>query len=129
LPRPRAQRADAVRRRARARWRRPPAGPLTAGQRARAEGSGGGAMGVVSAVRPRRGRVEDVDRRALAADLRKSVEGEVRFDTAARALWATDASNYKQVPIGVVLPRTPDDVVAVHRICREHGAPIVNRGG
>src|SRR5205823_13688785 len=53
----------------------------------------------------------------------------VRFDTAARALWATDASNYRQVPIGVVLPRTVDDVVAVHRICREHGAPIVNRGG
>src|SRR5881227_3759374 len=85
-------------------------------------------MGVVSAVRPR-GRVDEVDRRALASDLRTSVEGEVRFDAAARALWATDASNYKQVPIGVVLPRTVDDVVAVHRICREHGAPIVNRGG
>ncbi|MGH2999490.1 MAG: FAD-binding oxidoreductase, partial [Gaiellaceae bacterium] len=86
-------------------------------------------MGVVSAVVPRRGRVEEVDRRALAADLRKEVEGEVRFDTGARALYATDASNYRQVPIGVVIPRTLDDVVAVHRVAAEFGAPIVNRGG
>jgi FAD/FMN-containing dehydrogenase/Fe-S oxidoreductase len=68
-------------------------------------------------------------RRALAADLRREVEGEVRFDTAARALYATDASNYRQVPIGVVKPKTVDDVVAVHRICSDHGVPIVNRGG
>jgi FAD/FMN-containing dehydrogenase/Fe-S oxidoreductase len=68
-------------------------------------------------------------RRELAAALRKAVEGEVRFDTAARALYATDASNYRQPPIGVVIPKTLDDVVAVHAIAREHGAPIVNRGG
>ncbi|MDE3190657.1 MAG: FAD-binding protein [Acidobacteriota bacterium] len=86
-------------------------------------------MGVVSRVVPRRGRVEEVDRRALAAALRTEVEGEVRFDTGARALYATDASNYRQVPIGVVVPRTLDDVVAVHRLCHAHGAPIVNRGG
>jgi FAD/FMN-containing dehydrogenase/Fe-S oxidoreductase len=70
----------------------------------------------------------EVDRRALAADLRATVEGDVRFDTASRALYATDASNYRQPPIGVVLPRTLDDVVAVHRVCREHGAPITPRG-
>ena len=70
----------------------------------------------------------DVDRRALAADLRGAVEGDVRFDTASRALYATDASNYRQPPIGVVIPRTIDDVVAVHRVCREHGAPITARG-
>ena len=44
--------------------------------------------------------------RQLAADLRKAVEGEVRFDDGSRALYATDASNYRQVPIGVVVPRT-----------------------
>jgi FAD/FMN-containing dehydrogenase/Fe-S oxidoreductase len=86
-------------------------------------------MGVVSAVVPRRGRAAEVDRRALAAELRAAVEGEVRFDTGARALYATDASNYRQPPIGVVIPRTLDDAVAVHRICHAHGAPIVNRGG
>jgi FAD/FMN-containing dehydrogenase len=68
------------------------------------------------------------DRRELAHDLRAVVEGEVRFDTAARALYATDASNFRQPPIGVVVPRTLDDVVAAHGVCHEHGAPIVNRG-
>ena len=70
----------------------------------------------------------EVDRRTLAADLRDAIEGDVRFDTASRALYATDASNYRQPPIGVVIPRTIDDVVAVHRVCREHGAPITARG-
>ena len=70
----------------------------------------------------------EVDRRALAADLRAAIEGDVRFDTASRALYATDASNYRQPPIGVVLPRTLEDVVATHRVCREHGAPITPRG-
>jgi FAD/FMN-containing dehydrogenase/Fe-S oxidoreductase len=70
----------------------------------------------------------EADRRTLAADLREAIEGEARFDTATRALYATDASNYRQPPIGVVIPRTIDDVVAVHRVCREHGAPITARG-
>jgi FAD/FMN-containing dehydrogenase/Fe-S oxidoreductase len=69
-----------------------------------------------------------LDRQALARDLRGALEGEVRFDTATRALYATDASNYRQPPIGVVLPRSLDDVVATHAVCREHGAPIVPRG-
>ena len=60
--------------------------------------------------------------------LRRSVEGEVRFDVAARALYATDASNYRQPPIGVVIPKTLDDVVATHVACAEFGAPIVSRG-
>ena len=55
-------------------------------------------------------------------------EGEVRFDTQARAMYATDASNFRQPPIGVVIPRTIDDIVAAHVACHEHGAPIVNRG-
>ena len=67
--------------------------------------------------------------RALAADLRGAIEGEVRFDTGSRALYATDASNYRMPPIGVVVPRHVDELVEIHRVCREHGAPIVLRGG
>jgi len=53
----------------------------------------------------------------------------VRFDTGSRALYATDASNYRMPPIGVVVPRHVDELVEIHRVCREHGAPIVLRGG
>ena len=49
---------------------------------------------------------------ALARDLRRAVEGPVRFDRGHRALYATDASNYRQVPIGVVLPKSAADVEA-----------------
>ncbi|HET6284132.1 MAG TPA: FAD-binding and (Fe-S)-binding domain-containing protein [Polyangia bacterium] len=66
------------------------------------------------------------------ADLRQAlvseVAGEVRFDEGARALYATDGSNYRQVPIGVVIPRTTDDIVATVEICRRHEAPILARG-
>ncbi len=65
----------------------------------------------------------------LAVDLINAVRGEVRFDDGSRALYATDASNYRQVPIGVVVPRGPEDVVATVEICRSHQAPIVSRGG
>jgi FAD/FMN-containing dehydrogenase len=44
-------------------------------------------------------------------------------------MYATDASSYRQVPIGVVIPGTSDDVIATVRLCREHGAPILCRGG
>src|SRR5256885_284501 len=66
---------------------------------------------------------------ALEADLRRRVRGEVRFDDGSRALYATDASNYRQVPIGVVVPRTPEDVVEAVAAAREHGAPLTMRGG
>ncbi|HJU20269.1 MAG TPA: FAD-binding and (Fe-S)-binding domain-containing protein, partial [Stellaceae bacterium] len=66
---------------------------------------------------------------ALAADLRGAIVGEVRFDDGDRALYATDASNYRQVPIGVVVPRTIEDVIAAMRLCRAHGAPFLSRGG
>jgi FAD/FMN-containing dehydrogenase/Fe-S oxidoreductase len=65
----------------------------------------------------------------LESALRAALKGEVRFDAGARAAYASDASNYRQVPIGVVLPRTADDVVAAVAACREHGAPILARGG
>ncbi len=65
----------------------------------------------------------------LANTLRSRVEGEVRFDDMSRALYSTDASNYRQVPIGVVIPKSVEDVVAVIECCREHGAPFLSRGG
>ena len=64
----------------------------------------------------------------LEAKLRARVSGEVRFDAASRALYATDSSNYRQVPIGVVLPRDADDIVATVAVCRDAGAPILPRG-
>lgn len=65
----------------------------------------------------------------LESALRRRVRGEVRFDNGSRALYATDGSNYRQVPIGVVLPRDADDVIAAISVCREHGAPVLCRGG
>jgi len=65
----------------------------------------------------------------LAARLRETVRGEVRFDDASRALYATDASNYRQVPIGLVVPRDVEDVIATVAACREFGAPVLSRGG
>jgi FAD/FMN-containing dehydrogenase/Fe-S oxidoreductase len=76
-----------------------------------------------------RRRGADVDAAALAAELRRRIGGEVRFDGGDRAMYATDAGNYRHVPIGVVIPRTVEDVVQTVAVCREFGAPIVNRGG
>ena len=70
-----------------------------------------------------------VDVRGLRRRLEETVEGEVRFDAGSKALYATDASNYRQVPIGVVIPKTLEDIVAIHRACHAFGAPILNRGG
>ncbi|HVI10350.1 MAG TPA: FAD-linked oxidase C-terminal domain-containing protein [Candidatus Binatia bacterium] len=53
----------------------------------------------------------------------------MRFDRGARAMYATDGSNYRQVPIGVVLPRDANDVIAAVSVCREFGAPLLCRGG
>src|SRR5215813_13656752 len=64
----------------------------------------------------------------LEGALKQTIAGEIRFDTGSRALYATDLSIYRQVPVGVVIPRTLDDVVATVRACRERGVPIVGRG-
>lgn len=64
----------------------------------------------------------------LAHELRKAVRGEVRFDAGSRALYATDASNYRQVPIGLVIPRDADDVIAAVATARRFGAPVLPRG-
>jgi FAD/FMN-containing dehydrogenase/Fe-S oxidoreductase len=65
----------------------------------------------------------------LEAELRRTVRGEVRFDQGTRALYATDASNYRQIPIGLVIPLDIADVEATHATCRKFGAPILARGG
>ncbi len=66
---------------------------------------------------------------SLEAELRASIRGEVRFDAGSRALYATDGSNYRQVPIGVTCPRDAEDVKAILAACRRHGAPVLSRGG
>jgi FAD/FMN-containing dehydrogenase/Fe-S oxidoreductase len=70
-----------------------------------------------------------VDASGLASALSRSLRGDVRFDNGSRALYATDASNYRQIPIGVVVPRDVDDVLATISLSREYGAPILCRGG
>ena len=67
--------------------------------------------------------------RQLEETLRQKVRGEVRFDEASRALYATDASNYRQVPIGLVVPLDEADVIATIAACRAAGAPVLSRGG
>jgi FAD/FMN-containing dehydrogenase/Fe-S oxidoreductase len=65
---------------------------------------------------------------ALEERLRSTVRGEVRFDDAARALYATDASNYRQIPIAVVTPLDNDDIAATLAACRAFDAPVLSRG-
>jgi FAD/FMN-containing dehydrogenase/Fe-S oxidoreductase len=75
------------------------------------------------------GHAQGVNAKALARDLALRIAGEVRFDAGSRALYATDASNYREVPIGVVVPRSVEDVVHAVAVCRNHGAPVLARGG
>lgn len=65
---------------------------------------------------------------SLPIEMRKRVRGEVRFDDGSRALYATDGSNYRQTPIGVVLPKSKEDVVNAIEVARQFGAPITGRG-
>ncbi|MFN7023491.1 MAG: FAD-binding and (Fe-S)-binding domain-containing protein [Pseudorhizobium sp.] len=74
----------------------------------------------VSGAEPQAGRLE--------AELRAAIAGDVRFDTGSRALYATDASNYRQVPIGVVQPKTYQDVEAALAVCRRFDVPVLSRG-
>ncbi len=70
-----------------------------------------------------------MDVHALEAALRQRVDGEVRFDAGSRGAYSTDASNYRQVPIGVVVPRTVEAGATVVEVCREYDAPVLSRGG
>jgi FAD/FMN-containing dehydrogenase/Fe-S oxidoreductase len=64
----------------------------------------------------------------LERALKQAIRGEVRFDAGSRALYATDSSNYRQVPIGLVVPRDEADVARTIDACRRFGAPILPRG-
>ena len=65
----------------------------------------------------------------LAERLRRNIEGEVLFDAFSRGRYSTDASMYQIEPVGVVVPRTEDDVRAALEIAREEGVPLLPRGG
>ncbi len=65
----------------------------------------------------------------LEHDLRRVVEGEVRFDKMTRLLYATDASMYQMEPIGVVIPRHAGDVQAALEVANRQNVPILPRGG
>ena len=60
--------------------------------------------------------------------LKKRISGEVRFDEASRYLYSTDASIYEIKPIGVVLPRTHEDVFATMEVARDFKVPVLPRG-
>ena len=66
--------------------------------------------------------------RELESLLKKSLRGDVRFDLGSRALYAADSSNYRQIPIGVILPRDAADVEAALAACRATGAAVLPRG-
>ena len=70
----------------------------------------------------------EFDVRSLEAELKEKVRGEVRFDEGYRAIYSTDSSNYRQTPLGVVVPRDPDDVVASLAVCRRYKVPVTPRG-
>jgi len=67
--------------------------------------------------------------KSLCDELKSTIIGEVRFDDGARAMYSTDSSNYRTPPIGVVLPKSRNDIIEVIRIARKYGVPILSRGG
>ncbi len=66
---------------------------------------------------------------ALEAVLREALRGDVEFGAGTRAVYATDSSNYRQIPIGVVFPRDEADVVSTLTICARFDVPVLGRGG
>jgi FAD/FMN-containing dehydrogenase/Fe-S oxidoreductase len=70
-----------------------------------------------------------VDTDKLETVLAERVDGEVRFDAGSRGAYAHDGSNYRQPPLGVVVPRTPEAAAATVGVCAEFGAPVLSRGG
>lgn len=65
----------------------------------------------------------------LEAELKKELDGEVRFDDLSRILYSTDASNYQIEPVGVVIPRSVEDVHKTVETASKYGVPILPRGG
>lgn len=65
----------------------------------------------------------------IEADLKAVLQGEVRFSDGDRAMYSTDGSNYRQIPIGVVIPKTAEDIVNTIAVCRKYKLPVLSRGG
>ena len=57
------------------------------------------------------------------------LDGHHDFSDAGVALYTSDASNYRQIPLGVIYPKTVDDIVLTSALCREHNLPLLMRGG
>ena len=74
-------------------------------------------------------RIRGKERQDIADELTRRVDGEVRFDPYSRLLYSTDASIYQMEPIGVVIPRTTDDVQAVVEFAAGEGLPVLPRSG
>src|SRR5882724_10880978 len=72
---------------------------------------------------------QTVDLAGLQSALTQKVSGEVRFDRLSRALYSTDASVYQIVPLGVVIPKTEEDILATLQVCARMRVPITARGG
>lgn len=71
----------------------------------------------------------EIDVAKLRDELQRAVSGEVRFDRLSRALYSTDASVYQIVPLGVVIPKNDNDVLATVRACARFRVPVTARGG
>lgn len=74
-------------------------------------------------------RPEDSLLTRLATQLEANLEGEIDFSAAGLALYSSDASNYRQIPLGVVYPKSKEDIITTTKTCYEHQVPLLMRGG
>ena len=86
-------------------------------------------MTAATSALPPRDQLTAEQQRAFAQALAQAIEGEVRFDAVSRSMYATDASVYQLMPLGVVIPRSREDVRRTLQLCREYGVSITPRGG
>lgn len=80
-------------------------------------------------VRPDEHPQPDVNVKELEKELEKVITGEVRFDQGSRMLFAADASNYRMVPLGIVVPKSEEDIIATVTLAKKYNAPVLSRGG
>ena len=83
----------------------------------------------VAGAKGARDQLSNADTDTLRHQLEAQVEGDVRFDAVYRGMHATDASVYQIMPLGVVMPKTCQDVVRTVQLCHQYGASITARGG
>ncbi len=65
----------------------------------------------------------------LYAELTESLAGSCHFSSASVAMYTSDASNYRQVPLGIVYPKNVNDIKIATALCKDHGVPLLMRGG